>query len=303
MLYFCHVKILKRIISIVIWTVIALNLLTAAVLRLPVVQQSVGSKVSTVLSEALGTEVSVGRVDLGFLDRIIIDDVTILDQRNKPMLNITRLSAKVDILPLSKGRISISSAQLFGARARLWQQNAHAKPNFQFIIDSLAPKDTQNHTPLDLRINSLIIRHSNVAYDQYDKPTTSGLFNLAHIKLSDVSAHINLRKLTEDSLNINVKRLSFNEHSGLSMNRLDFRLEAGRQHALLRGLMLKMPSSQLKIDTLTADYNLNGTELIPGTLSFIGEINDTYVTPSDLRCFGRTLKNFQRPISLIASFS
>ena len=110
MLYFCHVKILKRIINIVIWTVIALNLLTAAVLRLPVVQQSVGNKVSTVLSEALGTEVSVGRVDLGFLDRIIIDDVTILDQRDKPMLSITRLSAKIDIWPLTKGPLAAERA-------------------------------------------------------------------------------------------------------------------------------------------------------------------------------------------------
>ena len=134
MLYFCHVKILKRIISIAIWTVIALNLLTAAVLRLPGVQQSVGSKVSAVLSEALGTTVSIGRVDLGFLDRIIIDDVTILDQQRQPMLIITRLSAKVDYLPLTQGRISISSAQLFGAHARLVCHRfpgtkGHAKPH------------------------------------------------------------------------------------------------------------------------------------------------------------------------------
>lgn len=94
MLYFCHVKILKRIISIVIWTVIALNLLTAAVLRLPIVQQSVGGKVSAVLSETLGTEVTIGRVDLGFLDRIIIDDVTILDQHHLPMLLVTRYLPK-----------------------------------------------------------------------------------------------------------------------------------------------------------------------------------------------------------------
>lgn len=174
MLYFCHVKILKRIISIVIWTVIALNLLTAAVLRLPIVQQSVGGKVSAVLSETLGTEVTIGRVDLGFLDRIIIDDVTILDQHHLPMLLVTRLSAKVDILPLTQGRISISSAQLFGAHARLWQQDAQSKPNFQFVIDSLAPKDTLSHTPLDLRINSLIIRRSSMTFDRKDAARTTG---------------------------------------------------------------------------------------------------------------------------------
>ena len=303
MLYFCHVKILKRIISIVIWTVIALNLLTAAVLRLPIVQQSVGSKVSAVLSEALGTEVSIGRVDLGFLDRIIIDDVTILDQHNLPMLNITRLSAKVDILPLTKGRISISSAQLFGAHARLWQQNAETKPNFQFVIDSLAPKDTLSHTPLDLRINSLIIRRSSVTFDRKDVAPTPGQFNPQHLHVNDISAHINLPALTDDSLNVNVRKLSFREASGLDINRLSFRLAADKTHAIIEDFELQMPSSNLEIDALTADYKMDKKGLIPGSLLYSGEIKNTNITPSDLRCFIPSLKNFQRGISVTTKFN
>ena len=303
MLYFCHVKILKRIISIAIWTVIALNLLTAAVLRLPVVQQSVGSQVSSVLSETLGTEVSIGRVDLGFLDRIIIDDVTILDQQNQPMLVITRLSAKIDIWPLTQGRISISSAQLFGAHARLWQQNAEAKPNFQFVIDSLAPKDTMSHTPLDLRINSLIIRRSSVTFDRKDVARTTGKFNSHHLHVSDLSAHINLWTLTDDTLNVNVKKLSLREVSGLDINRLSFRLAAGRQHAILEQFKLQMPSSNLQIDTLTADYKMNEKGLIPGSLVYSGEINNTIITPSDLRSFAPLLKNFQRGISVATKWN
>ena len=303
MLYFCHVKILKRIISIVIWTVIALNLLTAAVLRLPIVQQSVGGKVSAVLSETLGTEVTIGRVDLGFLDRIIIDDVTILDQHHLPMLLVTRLSAKVDILPLTQGRISISSAQLFGAHARLWQQDAQSKPNFQFVIDSLAPKDTLSHTPLDLRINSLIIRRSSMTFDRKDAARTTGKFNLHHLHINDLSAHINLWTLTDDSLNVNVKKLSLSETSGLDINQLSFRLAAGRQHAFLEHFLIQMPSSNLRIDTLTADYKMNEKGLIPGSLVYSGEIKNTSITPSDLRCFIPSLKNFQRGISVTTKFN
>ena len=303
MLYFCHVKILKRIISIAIWTVIALNLLTAAVLRLPVVQQSVGSQVSSVLSETLGTKISIGRVDLGFMDRIIIDDVTILDQRNQPMLVITRLSAKIDIWPLTKGRISISSAQLFGAHARLWQQNAEAKPNFQFVIDSLAPKDTLSHTPLDLHINSLIIRRSSMTFDRKDVARTTGKFNPHHLHISDLSAHINLWTLTDDTLNVNVKKLSLREVSGLDINRLSFRLAAGRQHAILEQFKLQMPSSNLQIDTLTADYKMNEKGLIPGSLVYSGDIKNTIITPSDLRSFAPSLKNFQRGISVATKWN
>ena len=296
-------KIFKRIISITLWAIITLNVALVGIANMPVAQRYIGAKIADALSGMLGTSVSIGRVDFGILNRIILDDLVILDQHQQEMLRAARMSVKMDVLPLMEGKISISSAQLFGTRVRLYRNNAKAEMNCQFLIDSLSSKDTTTHTPLDLRLNSLIIRHSNVIFDQHDKTTTEGLFNPAHLKLSDISAHINLRTLTNDSLNINVKRLSLNEHSGLSVNRLNFRLEAGRQHALLRGLMLEMPSSQLNIDTLTADYTFNGTKLQSGTLSFIGEIADTYVTPSDLRCFSPTLKNFQRPITLTTSFS
>ena len=289
-MYFCHVKILKRIISVVIWTVIALNLLSAGILRLPGVQQFVGEKVAAMLEDQLGTKVAVGQIDIGLLNRIIIDNVLIYDQQQKEMLRVSRLSVKIDYMPLVEGKIHISSAQLFGAHARLYRKNDQTNPNFQFVIDSLASKDTTNQTPLDLRINTFIIRNSSVSYDRYDY--------LAHLRVSDVSGHINLRVLTEDSLNINVKRIGFKERAGLDMKRLSFRLTAGRQHAMLENFSIEMPSSNLRIDTLTANYKLDEKGLVPGSLAFFGKIDDTNITPSDLRSLEPSLKNFQRPISL-----
>ena len=296
-------KILKRIISIAIWTVIAVNLLSAAILRLPSVQQFAGDKVSELLEQTLGTKVYVGRIDLGFLDRIIIDNVTIYDQQQKLMLSVNRMAVKLDYLPLANGKISISSAQLFGANARLYKKNAETPANFQFVIDSLASKDTTSHTPLDLRINSFIIRRSSVIYDRLDAARTDERLNPNHLRFSNISGHINLKALTDDSLNINVKRLSLHENAGLDISRLSFRLAAGRSQSTLSDFILQMPSSDLKIDSLKANYKLNEKGLTAGSLRFHGILKETTITPSDLRCFDPSLKNFQRGISLTANFN
>ena len=66
------------------------------------------------LSEVLNTKVVIGRINIGLLNRIIIDDVLLDDQSGQEMLKVTRLSAKFDIMPFFKGKISISSVQLFG---------------------------------------------------------------------------------------------------------------------------------------------------------------------------------------------
>ena len=251
-------KLLKRIISWTIWGIIGLNLMLMGISHIPAAQRQIGAFVAGVVEEKLGTRVKVGRVDPGFLNRIIIEDLTIWDQRQKEMVRIARLSAKVDIGPLiTDGKSSISSAQLFGAHLSLYKQNAQAKPNFQFALDSLASKDTTSHTPLDLRINTLIVRHTNLSYDQLDIARTDGKFNPAHLRVRDLSANISLRTLTDDSLNVSVKRLGFIEQSGLTLSRLGFHLEAGRDQALLSQFELEMPSSQLHIDTLKTHYLLD----------------------------------------------
>ena len=218
------------------------------------------------------------------------------------MLRVARLSAKFELMPLTEGKISISSAQLFGAHANLYKKNAQAKPNYQFVLDSLASKDTTSHTPLDLKINSFIMRRSSITYHEYDVTPTNGQFNPRHLRISDISAYISLKTLTDDSLHIHVKRLGFKEHSGLEVDRLTFRLEAGQRAVSLEDFLLEMPSTRLQVDSMNATYETSNQRLIPGSLTFKGSIKNSYITPSDLRCFNQSLKNFQREIHIEALF-
>ena len=273
-----------------------------AVSYIPQTQSYIGQKVAGAISDKLGTDVRIGRVDLGFFNRIIIDDVKILDQQQKEMLRVGRLSVRLEVWPLIDGKIAISSAQLFGAHFLLYKQDAASKPNFQFVLDSLASKDTTSHTPLNLRINSLIVRRSSLTFDQLDQPQTAGLFNPQHVNIRDLSAHINLRALTDDSLNLNVKRLELKEHCGLTVKRIKFHLAAGRKQSQLANLLVELPQSRLQIDTLKATYLLTDSGLQKGSFDYYGAVSETSVTPSELSCFSQTFKNFRKPISFETTF-
>ena len=50
--------------------------------------------VSKELSKTLNTEVSIKKIDIGLLNRIIIDDLLLDDQNKNEILKITRFSAK-----------------------------------------------------------------------------------------------------------------------------------------------------------------------------------------------------------------
>ena len=296
-------KTLKHIINWTVWSLLALYLLVIGATRLPFCQDFIGKKIAQALGNKLGTYVNVGRVDIGLLNRIIIDDVSILDQQNMQMLNISRLSASIDLLPLSDGKIRISSAQLFGAHAKFYQKDSLSKPNFQFALDSLASKDTTSHTPFDLQVNTFIIRHSSVSYERQDAAKTPGLFNSQHLYVSDISAHILLKSLTDDSLNVQIKRLGFKEKSGIDVNRLALFLHADKKRAQLRDFLLEMPGSHLQIDSLDATYQWDEKGLVASSFLYGGTIDNSFITPSDLRAFHPSLKNFQRQIFLSTRFN
>ena len=291
---------LKHILSWSIWSLVALYALVMTAIHVPAIQSYIGSSIASAVGQKLGTKVSVGRVDLGFLNRIIIDDVLICDLQQQVMLRVGRMSVRIEIMPLAKGRIIITSAQLFGAHAHLYKSNRQAPFNFQFALDSLVSKDTTTHTPLDLRINSLIVRHSSISYDCKDQIQKHEQLDCNHLLFNNITAHVSLNKITEDSLVVNLKRLAFQEHSGLEVNRMSFRLEADNHGARLEHFVLHLPHSQLNIDSLVATYD---TAQFKRTIRYTGTINSPGIAISDFSSLYPILKNYDNVLTLNTAFT
>lgn len=262
-------------------------------------QEQLGRKAAQVIGEQLGTDVHIGRIDVGFLNRIIIDDVVIYDQRHRQMVKAVRLTAKADVAQLAIGNIVISSAQMFGAQFRLSKQTDHTPSNFQFVLDSLASSDTTKQTPINLRINSFIMRHCAVSFHQLDAPQTPDRLNFRHLSVSDISAHIILKALQDDSLNVNVKRISCVEQSGLNVRRLAFHLTAGKQEASLKDFRLQMPATDVRIDSMSATYN---RDHIDETLQLTGSKVDLHVLPSEFAFLLPEVKSYQHKIGITSAF-
>ena len=294
----------KHIISCIIWTIFALYVILIVLLHLPPVQTFLGSTVATALAQKFGTEVSVGKINLGFFNRIIIDDVRMLDQKGDSMIYASRLSAKVDLLPLKDGKISVSSAQLFGLRANIYKQNAKSDMNIQFMLDSLASKDTTQHKPLDLRIGSVIIRHGSIAYNQRDIASAAGVFSPQHIGISNLSAHIALHHLTDNDIHLSIKKIAFTDKSGLQVKNLRFKVNADKHQAHLSDFQLELPKSHLLLEDLIATYRTNEKgKLISETLQFEGGIKPSLITLSDVACFAPILRKWNDALYIDTHFS
>ena len=293
----------KHICNGIIWTLIVLYLLLIVLMHLPSVQTFLGKEVAEALADKFGTKVEVGKVNLGFFNRIIIDDVMMYDQQGDSLIYASRLSAKIDYMAATQGKISVSSAQIFGLRANLYRQTAKSPANFQFVLDSLASKDTTQHKPLDLHIGSLIIRRGAIAYNQRDVTTRSGVFSPQHIRVSELSSHILLNHVTDNSIDLLLKKLSFKDESGFKLQSLHFKLQADRQKATLKEFRLLMPRSELVLDDLKATYRFEGKRFIPESLRFEGGIQQSKITFADVASLVPALRHFDDAVFVSSRFS
>lgn len=302
-MYFIIVNVtrIKRFFNVSIWLVCGFVISLAILTHTPSVQSFIGKKVAEAVGDKLGTRVKIGRVDIGFLNRLIIDNVIIYDKEQVDMLKAGRISAKFDIIDLSRGRITITSAQLFALQARLYKSAPDKQPNFQFVLDSLASKDTETKSTLDLAIKSLVIRNGHVIYDEKYIARTQ-LFSPSHINIDKISTHIMLNKLSNDSLNIYTKKFSCVEQSGLAINDFTFSLVANRSHAALREFMLETPQSKIMIPELDLAYQCDDQGMILSSVEYQGGLSGT-ITPSDYAPLAAFLKDFSRPLSLRAALS
>lgn len=293
----------KHICNGIIWTLIVLYLLLIVLMHLPSVQTFLGKEVAEALADKFGTKVEVGKVNLGFFNRIIIDDVMMYDQQGDSLIYASRLSAKIDYIAATQGKISVSSAQIFGLRANLYRQTAKSPANFQFVLDSLASKDTTQHKPLDLHIGSLIIRRGAIAYNQRDVAPRSGVFSPQHIRVSELSSHILLNHVTDNSIDLLLKKLSFKDESGFKLQSLHFKLQADRQKATLKEFRLLMPRSELVLDDLKATYRFEGKRFIPESLRFEGGIQQSKLTFADVASLVPALRHFDDAVFVSSRFS
>ncbi len=240
---------------------------------------------------------------MGVLNRIIINDLLLYDRSGKEMLKAARLSARFDILPLFKGKISISNIQLFGFDIHLEKTTPDAEPNFQFVIDAFAPKDTLRKKPshLDLRINALLIRRGQVAYHVLSEARTPGKFNANHVHVRDIIANISLKALTSDTINASIKRMSLREeYSDFRLNRLSLKLIGNNQGLQIANFGIELPRTTLTMDTIRMRFDSVSSAVSDFThnTKFEARMPASQITLADLKAIVPAFSSFKEPLQV-----
>ena len=306
-LYFCMIMVLSRrlkyIVRILVWSFIGVHISLVVLLSLPSVQGKLTSLVTSELHKILNAEVSVGRIELSLLNRIHIEHIMLKDQQGDDMLDVGRLSARFEWKPLLDGKIVINSIQLIDFDIRLKKETPESVPNFQFVLDAFASKDSLKESPkIDLRINSILINRGRLTYDVLSVPDIPDKFNASHIGIENISASISLKAFRNDTLNAVVRRLGFVERSGFRLKKLGLKVLADNNHMEISDFNIDLASSTLGMDTLEIHYDtLQNLPKMTDKVTYKGKLNGNIVL-KDLSPILPVMNGFNKPLTLALDF-
>lgn len=221
-------------------------------MNIPYVQRKLTVYTTEKLSDHLGVPVQINKIGIEWLNRLVLEGVYVEDESGETLLDANHISARFDIIPFMYGKYVFTAIRLFGFNVNLSKEHPGDHMNLQFLLDAFSSKDTLKQAlDIDLKLNSVLLRRGNISYNVESESATPGRFNSKHINIADVSANISITAFNKDSLNAQVKRLSFKEHSGFALDRLSMNIVGNSDSAYIDNFEIRLPQSRVKIDKAT----------------------------------------------------
>jgi len=193
---------------------VAILLLLLVVIHLPPVQKVITRKVSQNLSETVGSEITIDRIQLSVFEGVSIKGLIVKDPAEKVILEAGKIAALPDLMGLMAGNLAINYIGLEDTRGVL--EETEEGLNIQFIIDAFSSEDPETDT-LEQSSFSLLIGRVHFANINFLYNSEPGGINLS---LSLANLDINQFELVTQPETIDLELLSL---AGLDLNLLSIK--------------------------------------------------------------------------------
>lgn len=241
-------KILKlawRTLLITTIVLIVLGLGAYALLQLPKVQTKITGIIVDYLEEELQTKASVGGVDIGFFNRVILEDVYLEDLERDTLLRMHKLHVGILGFSMEERFLKVGKIELEDLNFYLRKYESDGELNLKFLINYFKKEDTDTLESWAFTFDELAISNASFIYEDQTVDRRDVGIDYKGLIVNDIQLGIKDISIVEDSIYGNITGLSCVESKG-------FRLKKFQGNAKVAPDMLKVD----EVEILTAKTDL-----------------------------------------------
>ncbi len=217
------------------------------------VQEYLIAQLSTVLTDVLGTPVTVGGLDIELLNGIVLEELYVEDADRDTLASINELAAGIRYFDINKNQLNLTDVELRDVTFKL-KIDSDGQMNLMRIINrfSSSQRDTTPSTkpPFQVKCNAFSLQNSKLVYKKHSPDTVKGKINFNNLEVSALNLSLDSLKVVGDSVTCNLSHLSFHEKSGFQVDKISAKTNISSKGIFLNNFRLKTPRSHVRFKKL-----------------------------------------------------
>lgn len=265
-------------------------------------QTFLGEVATNFLSKELDAELRIGKIDVQFLDKLLLKDVFVRDQNGDTLASLNRIEVIVESLDLQKNKVTLSNIQLLEGRVGISRDSLKGDYNYWFITDYFdSGKPSKKKTkPINLVIQSLDISKVNISYDDNRKGYSDYGMDYDHLFFNEVELHAKQFKVGDGTFSFFLAHLSTEERCGFKLKRLRSNCFIDQDRGIfLSRVIIHTPKTVVYSSKFNMKMsNLNNVHSFEDSVVFNGIIDSSIVNLNDVSMFAPALEGMNQRIVL-----
>ncbi|HNT92288.1 MAG TPA: translocation/assembly module TamB domain-containing protein [Bacteroidales bacterium] len=295
------IKKIGRIFLIIAAVAVMVPAVLFLLLQIPGIQTFTVSRITRIISEQTGGDISIGRVNYSIWHEIVLDDILFNDLNGDTLLSARRLDLRLrEIRPAQKlyrfGRVDIYEPDF-----RMVKDSAGVMNLTEYLRTLRSDRERDSIRNTDIRFADIdIIDGSFLLYDSSDTAgVIPGRVNFRNMHLERINTKIRDLHIIPDSVSMVIRGLGFSESGGFISKNLDMNFAVHNNSLYFREVNLISESG-----TISAEEVLLAARDSSSWKDFINEvrmdirINDSDISTSDLAYFVQPLAGIKEEVSL-----
>lgn len=295
-------KIVSRLIGALIEWVFVLVIVFSFAIRSSQFQTFLGSLATDFLSEELDTEMRIGKIDIQFLDKLLLKDVFVRDLYGDTLASLEQIQVTVESLDLAGNAVTLSNIQLHDGRVGISRDSISGDYNYFFITDYFdsGKKTKKKSEPIALTIQSLDIEGVDISYDDNRKGYSEFGMDYDHLFFDEAVMHAKKFKVGDGTFAFYLQHLSTTEKCGFRLKRLQSNCFIDQERGIfLTGVRIQTPTTKIyshKFNLKMSDFE--GLQEFEDSVTFDAVIDSSYVDLKDVAYFATALEGMTDRIAI-----
>lgn len=245
------IKIILSIVSTLVLVSIILPIFISVLLNFGVVQNYVVDKATVLISNKIGSDVSIGAIKLDLFRRVKVSDFYVSDLNGDTLLMAGKVSGALASKGLLHSNFDLADVEIANAKMYLIQ-GSDSLLNLRHVLDKLKNKDKTEKSDFKLYSHSINLENVDFVIRRYNPQHREHGINFQDLNLRGINLDGSNFSIVGDSISFKLNSASFVEQSGFELDNFSGdKVAVSNGNIFLENVNLKSGLSNINLVSLT----------------------------------------------------